>query len=109
MLGGTKFSGTNIDDRSQTTDNIFIVKFDRQGTSYKSSVIGGNGNDDPYDLRITPAGDILVCGYTTSTNLGTLFPGTGASNTNNGGNDALVFKINSNLNSIYWMKNYGGS
>ncbi len=111
LIGGTAFNGggASIDKRTQTTDNVFVLKFNTAGTSYKAAVVGGNGNDDPYDLRITSAGDIIVCGYTTSTNLATLFPGTGASNTNNGGNDVLVFKINADLSAISWMKNYGGS
>ena len=111
LIFGSAFTGggASIDDRGQQTDNIFIVKFNTAGTSYKSAIVGGNGNDDPYDLRITSTGDIIVCGYTTSTNLATLFPGKGASNTNNGGNDVLVFKINADLSAISWMKNYGGS
>ena len=111
LAGGTAFNGggASINDGAQKTDNVFLVKFNTAGTSYKSAVVGGNGTDDPYDLRITSAGDIIVCGYTTSTNLSTLFPGTGASNTNNGGNDVLIFKINADLSAISWMKNYGGS
>ncbi|MCX6292579.1 MAG: SBBP repeat-containing protein, partial [Bacteroidetes bacterium] len=110
LTGGAGFGGgASIDQRSQTTDNIFITKIDTAGDKIKSSVIGGNGDDGSFDLRINSAGDIIICGNTASTNLATLYPGSGASNTNNGSTDVIVFKINQDLSSILWMKNYGGS
>ncbi|MFN8283149.1 MAG: Ig-like domain-containing protein [Chitinophagales bacterium] len=109
LLGGSAYSGTSIDNRSQTTQNIFITKINTAGNSIKSAVIGGNNTDQTYDLRTTASGSVLVCGLTRSTNLATLYSGIGASNTNNGNNDVLVFKINSDLNTIAWMRNYGGS
>ena len=36
----------------QATDNIFIMKITRDGKSIKSSVIGGDGDDGSFDLRI---------------------------------------------------------
>ncbi|MCX6274497.1 MAG: SBBP repeat-containing protein, partial [Bacteroidetes bacterium] len=111
LIGGTAFNGggASIDNRAQTTDNFFILKINKLGNSIKSSVIGGNGDDGGFDLRINESGDIVICGNTKSTNLLTLFPGTGASNTNNGDIDACVFKINADLSTVAWMKNYGGS
>ncbi len=109
LKGGSAFSGPSINEESQTTDNIFVMKISPDGQSIKSSVIGGNGDDNSYDLRFTSTGDVLVCGETESTNLATLFPGSGATNTNSGNYDVIVFRINSNLDTIKWMKNYGGS
>ncbi|HRI34507.1 MAG TPA: hypothetical protein PLD02_12205, partial [Saprospiraceae bacterium] len=109
LLGGTAYSGTSIDDRAQTTQNVFVTKINTAGNSIKSAVIGGNNTDQTYDLRTTATGAVLVCGLTRSTNLNTLHAGIGASNTNNGNNDVFVFKINSNLNTLAWMRNYGGS
>jgi gliding motility-associated-like protein len=109
LLGGGVFSGTSLDARSQTSNNIFITKINKAGTSIKSAVIGGNGDEQSFDLRFDPSGNIIIGGYTNSTNLATQYAGSGASNTNNGGTDALIFKINSNLNSLLWMKNYGGA
>ena len=106
---GSIFGGSYLDQSSQTTDNIFITKITKTGTSIKSAVVGGNGDDGSFDLRIAKTGEITVCGNTKSTNLATLYPGTGASNTNHSGIDALVFKINQDLSSIIWMKNNGGS
>ncbi|MGE0637405.1 MAG: SBBP repeat-containing protein, partial [Bacteroidia bacterium] len=109
LLGGTAFSGSSIDNRSQSGNDIFIMKINKEGNSIKSAVIGGNQSDGSFDLRITSSGDVVVGGSTASTNLATLHPGTGASNTNNGSNDILIFKINQDLSAISWIKNYGGS
>lgn len=109
LIGGPDFSGSGIDNRAETTDNIFITKINTSGNSIKSAVIGGNNDDGAFDLRIAADGDILVCGNTQSTNLDVLFPGSGATNTNFGGIDAIVFKINSNLETMEWIQNYGGS
>ena len=108
LLGGTGFSGSSIDNQSQSGNDIFILKINRNGTGIKASVLGGNGDEGSYDLRINEAGDVVICGQTTSTNLSTLY-GLGASNTNNGSNDWLVFKINQDLSALSWMKNNGGS
>jgi gliding motility-associated-like protein len=109
LLGGTAFSGSSIDNRSQSGNDIFVLKINKEGNSIKSAVVGGNQSDGSFDLRITSSGDVVVGGSTASTNLATLHPGTGASNTNNGSNDILIFKINQDLSAISWIKNYGGS
>ena len=109
LVGGSAFSGTSIDKRSQSGQNIFVTKMNSSGTSFKSSVIGGNQDDYAYDVRIANNGEVLVCGYTQSTNLSTLFTGSGASNTNSGGTDVLLFRLSSDLSTLRWMKNYGGS
>ncbi|HYV94077.1 MAG TPA: T9SS type A sorting domain-containing protein [Chitinophagales bacterium] len=109
LLGGSAFSGSSIDDGTQLSDNIFVMKINRDGNSIKSSVIGGNGDDGSFDLRFTPDGSILICGNTRSTNLNTVHSGIGATNTNFGGVDVIVFKINSDLSTLSWIKNYGGS
>jgi hypothetical protein len=114
LLGGSAFSGSSIDQRSQTTDNTFILKINTAGNSIKAAVVGGDGDDGSYDLRITSTGDVVVCGTTRSRNLGTLYPGSGAVNrTNtyytNSNNDIHLFKLNQDLSSVLWMNNYGGS
>ncbi|HNM31858.1 MAG TPA: SBBP repeat-containing protein, partial [Chitinophagales bacterium] len=109
LLGGPAFTGTSLDARSQSSNNIFITKINKAGNSIKSAVIGGNGTEQSFDLRFDPSGDIVIGGYTQSTNLASMYSGSGATNTNKGGNDVLIFKINSDLNTIRWMKNYGGS
>ncbi len=114
LTGGTAFSGepASINEESQTTDNIFVLKITPDGQSIKGGVIGGNGDDESYDLRFTSTGDVLVCGETKSGNLATLFPGSGATGTSGSATtiyDVFVFRINANFDTIRWMKNYGGS
>ncbi|MCB0508061.1 MAG: hypothetical protein KDD21_07175, partial [Bacteroidetes bacterium] len=108
MLGGSAFSGSGLDGRSQSGNNIFVTKINKAGNSIKSAVVGGNGEDQSFDLRFDSDGNIIVGGYTKSTNLGSRYGGL-ASNTNNGGEDVILFKINADLDNIIWMKNYGGS
>lgn len=113
LIGGTGFGASGgIDHRSQSSDNIFVLKINKSGNSIKSAVIGGDGTDNSYDLRLTPAGDVLVCGNTSSKNLGSQYSGTGAldrSSGYKGGNDVILFKLNQNLTAVQWMKNYGGT
>ena len=108
-LGGTGFSGSSLNQQAQTDIDVFVLKINTAGTGIKAAVVGGNGADDNYDVRIASNGDVFVCGSTTSTNLLTLNAGSGASNTNNGGTDALVFRIDQDLSSLVWMRNSGGS
>ncbi|MEO8067673.1 MAG: SBBP repeat-containing protein, partial [Flavobacteriales bacterium] len=109
LLGGTGFSGASLDQQAQSDIDVFVLKINTAGTGIKAAVVGGNGADDNFDVRLAANGDVFVCGSTASTNLLTLNAGSGASNTNNGGADALVFRINQDLSSLVWMRNYGGS
>ncbi len=109
MLGGPLFSGSSINQQAQSGADIFLTKIDRDGTSIKSAVVGGNGDDLSFDLRIGANGDVVICGYTTSSNLASVNPGVGATNSNFGNRDVIVYKINSDLNTLGWMRNYGGS
>ncbi|HMQ74915.1 MAG TPA: SBBP repeat-containing protein, partial [Flavobacteriales bacterium] len=109
LLGGTGFSGTSIDQQAQSGDDIFVLKINQAGTGIKACVVGGNGGELSYDLRTTANGDVLVCGATTSNNLLTTNPGSGATNSNAGSNDALVFRVNADLSSMVWMRNTGGT
>ncbi|MFZ1691748.1 MAG: SBBP repeat-containing protein, partial [Flavobacteriales bacterium] len=109
LLGGTAFSGSSINQQAQSGIDVFVLKMNTAGNSIKAAVVGGNGADDNFDVRVAANGDVFVAGSTTSTNLLTLNAGSGASNTNNGGADVLVFRINQDLSSLVWMRNYGGS
>jgi hypothetical protein len=113
LIGGTAFGNTGgINHRSQSSDNTFILKINKDGNAIKGAVIGGDGDDGSYDLRVTPQGDVLICGNTSSRNLATQYSGSGAVNRSSGytgGTDVHLFKINQNLSSILWMRNYGGT
>ncbi len=113
LIGGSAFGNSGgLDQRSQKTDNTFILKINQAGTAIKAAVIGGDGDDGSFDLRLTTSGDVVVCGNTSSKNLATLYSSSGATNRTSGytGNtDVHLFKINQALSSIVWMKNFGGT
>ncbi|MBK8339493.1 MAG: hypothetical protein IPK99_05540 [Flavobacteriales bacterium] len=109
LIGGSAFTGSSLNQQAQGDIDVFVLKITQDGQSIKAAVVGGNGADDNFDVRTAANGDVFVCGSTTSTNLLTLNAGSGASNTNNGGSDAFVFRINQDLSSLVWMRNYGGS
>ncbi|HPF91724.1 MAG TPA: hypothetical protein PLL57_13775, partial [Flavobacteriales bacterium] len=109
LIGGSAFTGSSLNQQAQSGDDVYVVKIDPAGSSIKSAVIGGNATDYAFDLRIATNGDVIVGGYTESTNLATLNSGSGASNTNNGGADVLLFRIDQDLSTLQWMRNYGGS
>ena len=108
LIGGPDFTGSSVNQQAQADIDVFVLKINTTGTSIKVAVVGGNGADNNFDVRLAANGDVFVCGSTTSTNLLTLNAGIGASNANNGGADALVFRINQDLSSLVWMRNYGG-
>ncbi|MGB3525047.1 MAG: SBBP repeat-containing protein, partial [Flavobacteriales bacterium] len=109
LLGGPAFSGSSVNQQSQSGDNVYIVKINTGGNSIKSAVVGGNGDENAFDLRIATNGDVIVGGNSVSTNLATSNNGSGATNGNSGGNDVLIFRINGDLSAVQWMRNYGGS
>ncbi|MBL7983769.1 MAG: hypothetical protein JNM91_02160 [Flavobacteriales bacterium] len=109
LIGGSAFTGSSINQQAQSGVDVFVLKITQDGQSIKAAVVGGNGTDDNYDVRTAPNGDVFVCGSTTSTNLLTLNAGSGATNTNAGGTDAFVFRIDQDLSALVWMRNYGGS
>jgi hypothetical protein len=80
----------------------------RTGAILQSIYLGGSSGDYAYALAIHPiTGDVYVAGETYSNN----FPNTsgGAQTSNNGGSDAFVARLNSNLTSILQSTYVGGS
>ncbi|MCB0766942.1 MAG: hypothetical protein KDB95_07005, partial [Flavobacteriales bacterium] len=109
LIGGSAFSGSSVNQQAQTGDDVYVVKINPAGNSIKSAIVGGNDTDYAFDLRIATNGDVIVGGYTESTNLATVNSGSGATNTNFGDIDVLLFRINQDLSAVQWMRNYGGS
>ncbi|MBX2973991.1 MAG: SBBP repeat-containing protein, partial [Flavobacteriales bacterium] len=110
LLGGSAFSGSSVNQRSQSGYNVYVMKLNTAGNSIKSAVIGGDAEDTSYDLRIADNGDVFVAAATKSNNLATTNPGTGATNRSGRSDfDVLLFRINQDLSAVQWMKNYGGT
>ena len=67
-----------------------------------SSYFGGNGDDSGYGIKLDPAGNIYICGKTSSTNFpGNPVPGTPAGVLNGSATAAFVAKISSSGTLIF--------
>jgi len=86
-------------------DDAFVTKIDPNGTTLLfSTYYGGSDRDTGTDIDIDSAGNILVTGFTRSTDFPTVNP---IQATLAGGNDAFVFKLDQTgstiLHSTYHM------
>ncbi|MHA2295885.1 MAG: SBBP repeat-containing protein [Candidatus Hodarchaeales archaeon] len=86
--------------------DVFVAKLDPEGrTSIFSTFLGGSSDDTGVSVAVDATG-ISVSGYTTSNN----FPTVNAFQKNrNGSNDALLFKLSSNGQSLIFSTFIGGS
>ncbi len=117
---GVTFQNSVMDYVNGT--DAFVVKFNSTGNGLiGSTYIGGSGNDA---VNLSPnlkknyadefRGEIIVdnndnCWVTTTT-LSNDFPTIGGvQNSNNGMQDAVAFKLNTDLSSLLWSTYYGGS
>ena len=78
-----------------------MIKLSESGDLIWEKSFGGSGQDIPWNIVETPNSDIVISGFTTSSN-------TGDVGLNHGLFDYWVIKINSNGNLI-WQKVLGGS
>ena len=95
----------------QTTNagnnDIFVTKFAPDGhTLVYSTYVGGKDFDTPGGIAVDHNGNVVVTGYTQSTN----FPTLNAQQSTFGGiGDAFVFKLNSNGSAFVYSTYLGGS
>jgi len=103
VLAGRTRSGISGDITSASFggNDILIVKIkgDGSGVLWQTRV-GGNGQDVAYDIVETSDGNIVVGGYSTSTNL--------TGNPSRGSLDAYLIKLDTDGN-VIWEKTFGGS
>lgn len=84
----------------------FVVKLAPAGSPVFSTYLGGGNNDYGYAVRLDPAGNIFVAGYTYSNN----FPTVGAFQTQlAGGTDGFVTKMNPAGSGLLYSTYLGGS
>lgn len=85
--------------------DAFILKFDQMGAIVWSTYIGGDQDDQAYDIIIDGNGNPYIVGWTNSSD----FPIQNAFQpTNNGGTDGFVTKFDSDGN-LLWSSFVGGS
>ncbi len=93
----TKLAGTSSYD-------AFITKFDKTGTIIWATYFGGPGDEKPYEAKIDKQGNIVICGFTSST---TGIATSGAfQEVLGGGQDAFICKFNPG-GGLIWSTYYG--
>ncbi|OEK01843.1 hypothetical protein BFP97_10095 [Roseivirga sp. 4D4] len=104
ILAGRTRSGVSGDITSSSlgSDDILIVKISASDRSILwQTRVGGNGADWAFDIKETSDGQVVVGGYTTSTDLAGISP--------MGSLDLYLVKINSSTGNKIWERTYGGS
>jgi predicted SpoU family rRNA methylase len=87
-------------------DDIFIAKFNANGTRIWATYYGGNGDDYGYGITTDSSGNLIITGKTNSANA---IATTGSYQTTfNGNADAFIAKFNVN-GTRTWATYFGGS
>jgi hypothetical protein len=88
--------------------DIFVIRLSSDGQSLQQSTfVGGSGNEETWGMALDSAGRPVVAGQSTASN----FPTTAGAydRGHNGGIDAAVFRLSSNLGSLDFSTYIGGS
>lgn len=104
VLAGRTRSGISGDITSTPRggDDILVVKISATDRNILwQTRLGGNGADWAFDITETADGDVVVAGYTSSTDLLGITP--------MGSLDLYLIKLDANTGSIVWERTYGGS
>ena len=100
-------TGGAYDQTANGDFDIGITKFNSTCSTVSfSTLFGGNDYDDCYSMELDDAGNVVVLGYTRSTNLPAFG---GYQSTLAGGNDAMVFKLNPTGTSLVACSYLGGT
>lgn len=89
------------------TYDAFVAKLEASGDSLLwGTYLGGGSNDQGWALSLDSSGNVLLTGYTTSSD----FPTTGAADDTsyNGSGDAFVAKLSGSGSSLSWSTYLGG-
>lgn len=91
---------------SGSTD-VFVAKLDPTGSSLSyATYLGGSGSDDGLAIAVDAAGNAYVTGNTTSNNFPTL---NAYQNSNGGGQDAFLAKLNAAGSALMYSTYFGGT
>jgi hypothetical protein len=103
LAGRTRSSVSgDITSASRGGDDILVVKISAADRSVLwQTRLGGNGADWAFDIAETSDGNVVVAGYTASTNLAGISP--------MGSLDLYLIKLDAASGSTVWERTYGGS
>jgi len=95
------------------SSNAFLTKISPDGSSLLySTYFGGNGTDVPSNVAVDSTGEMIVAGYTSSTNLPTASAFQSTVSANPGGlygNYGFITKFNPEGSSLIYSTYFGGS
>lgn len=97
---GTSYSNDGDATGAHGSADYWVLRLDAEGTPIWTRLLGGTGDDEAEDLRITSDGGCIIIGTTGSMD--------GDVTLNHGAIDAWVVKLDAS-GTIQWQKSYGGS
>jgi hypothetical protein len=102
--------GTSVDPHSTNGDyDIFLSKFDSNGTFVWARTWGGSGEDDGYGVDVDGSGNVYVTGYFQDNSVDFNPDPTAVDpHSSNGYNDIFLSKFDSN-GTFVWARTWGGS
>jgi hypothetical protein len=114
-LSSSKFYHDTTKYAQAIQEGGFFLNYDNSNTRIHSTLIGGDGHDDIYDMEIDKRGNIYLLGKTGSTNIPAPIGGNPPNTYNNLTNagytyyDYLIFTLQPNLNDVLWSCLVGGN
>lgn len=93
-------SSTGLFSENSGREDMHLIQLNTNGNVVKSTHFGGNFSDIPTDLTKTHTGDLLMVGYSQSTE--------GFFDSNRGQYDMWVVRVD-HAGNLIWKQNYGGS
>jgi hypothetical protein len=90
---------------SETDLDVFIMKLDVTGESLWFQKHGVVGYDSASNLRVSPSGDVYISGILSGAYT---FPGGIEAQTNNGGVDVFILKMDKDGNPL-WVRSFGSA
>ena len=100
------FGPMNLTNYSTGTPDIFVTKYDANGTVLWAKSFGGNGYDVGSSIAFDAVGNCYVTGYFTSTTID--FNGTMVNHSSNSNGNVFLLKLD-NLGNVLWAKGFGGN
>ncbi len=105
LLGGRSLSGVSGEKTEANKGNwdFWLVKIDAAGNFLWDKTIGGDQEDLLTEMQLSPDGNVVIGGGTSSSMSGDVTSMT------QGNKDFWLVKVNSNNGDLMWQRRYGGT